>query len=169
MKLNFSCGKDIKKGFVNCDVQIHKDIVYCDMNKFPYPFEDNTFDYIFLKGAFCYAEDPERVLFELRRILKNNAIIKIEEIPFYNNKGAVTLMGTKSFYSETTFPYFVSCANGKHYCYFKTNKKFEINELELIPSKLGKWIYPKWLRMKLSNFFGGIINSINVELKVFKN
>ena len=45
-KLNFSCGGDIKEGWDNCDIQESQNVLFCDANKFPYPFNDNTYDYI---------------------------------------------------------------------------------------------------------------------------
>ena len=47
-KLNFGCGRDIKKGWDNCDKQEGKGIITFNADKFPYPFKDNTYDYILL-------------------------------------------------------------------------------------------------------------------------
>mgnify|MGYP001592428625 CR=1 FL=1 len=50
-KLNFSCGNDMREGWDNCDWQKtrRKDVIYCDANKFPYPFKDNTYDHVLLR------------------------------------------------------------------------------------------------------------------------
>jgi SAM-dependent methyltransferase len=174
-KLNLCCGIDVRKGWDNADLQKHEGVISCDINHFPYPFKDNTYDYVLLKGAYYYAEHPEKVLEEMRRITKHKGIIKIEDIPYYNNKGAVTCLGTKSFFSEATFIDYVShfnpnpetCNNRGKEWYFKSPRHFEILELELKPTKFGKWIYPKWLRNKLSSI-SGIIAGMNVKLEVIK-
>ena len=44
-KLNFGCGRKIKKKWDNCDVQKGAPISF-DFNKFPYPLKSNTYDYI---------------------------------------------------------------------------------------------------------------------------
>ena len=44
-KLNFGCGKDIREGWVNLDCVALPGIdAIHDLNKFPLPFEDNSFD-----------------------------------------------------------------------------------------------------------------------------
>jgi len=47
MKLNIGCGKDLKEGYVNLDVVNYGGNQIHDLNKFPYPFEENTFDEIY--------------------------------------------------------------------------------------------------------------------------
>lgn len=177
-KLNICCGTDLREGWDNADHQKNEKVIYCNINEYPYPFEYNTYDYVLLKGAYMYAEHPEKVLEELRRITKPNGTIKIEDIPYYNNKGAVSCLGMQSFFSETTFIDYVShfqpspesyqTIDSTGTCYFPDERHFEILSLETFPSKIGKWIYPKWLRVKLSCMIGGLISSIDVEFKVIK-
>jgi len=43
-KLHLGCGKIIKEGYVNLDIQKLPGVdVIHDLNKFPYPFKDNSF------------------------------------------------------------------------------------------------------------------------------
>ena len=46
-KLNIGCGKDIKEGYVNLDVVDYGGNQIHDLNKFPYPFEENSFEEVF--------------------------------------------------------------------------------------------------------------------------
>ena len=121
-KLNFSCGDDIREGWDNCDWQEtkRKEVIYCNANKFPYPFFDDNYDYIFLKQCLNFYEDPRRVLLELWRISRNNAIIDIE-VPYYNNKGAYTDIDSKRFFHDQSFIKFV-----EDNCRIEKKKKFEI-------------------------------------------
>lgn len=48
MKLNLGCGKDIKDGYINLDVRYIKGVdVVCNLNSFPYPFQNDVFDEIY--------------------------------------------------------------------------------------------------------------------------
>lgn len=144
-KLNFSCGDDIKVGWDNCDWQetSRKDIIYCDANKFPYPFEDSTYNYILLRQCLNFYQDPRKVLVELHRISKNNGIIEIE-VPYYNNKGAYTDLDSKFFFNDQSFIKFV-----EDNCRIEKKNNFELVKLILEPTKFGK-IFPESLRKKLS-------------------
>lgn len=168
-RLNLCCGTDIKDNWDNADIQKHKAIIYCDINSFPYPFKNNSYDYILLRGGIHYAEHPEKVLEELRRITKDGGIIEVTEIPYYNNKGAVTCLGTKSFFSEKTFLYHISrdpkIKLSWHY-EVENLQKFKILKMQLTPTRIGKLIFSKKIRERLSCIIGGLIGSIDIRLKV---
>lgn len=70
-KLNLGSGADKKEGFVNMDWNpLTKPDIQHNLNKFPYPFEDNTFDYIEARHVLEHLEKPFNVMKELHRILK---------------------------------------------------------------------------------------------------
>jgi len=78
LKLNLGCGRDIRKGWINLDKTnyLGVDIVF-DLNVFPYPFQDNTFDVILMQDVLEHLEDPVAVMKEIYRISKNGCIIII--------------------------------------------------------------------------------------------
>jgi SAM-dependent methyltransferase len=162
-KLNFGCGTDIKQSsdWVNCDIQKGKGVVSFDFSRFPYPFKDNTFDYILAREILVYFDSPQKVLLELRRISKKDAIIELE-VPYYNNKGAHNDIEVKHYFSDSTFKTLVEQPYN-----LKKLKQFEIVSSLLNPTKVGK-LMPKTLRNKLSLFLGGLISTLNVKLKVIK-
>jgi len=84
-KLNLGCGNDIRPDFINLD--FHKmagvDVIH-NLNKTPYPFKKNEFDYILAKDVLEHLESPVLVLEELYRISKNNAIIDIT-VPHFSS------------------------------------------------------------------------------------
>lgn len=162
-KLNFSCGDNIREGWDNCDWQESKDkrVIFCDANAFPYPFKDNTYDYILLKQCLNFYEDPRRVLVELWRISRDKAIIDIE-VPYFNNKGAFTDMDSKRFFHEQSFITFV-----EDNCRIEKKNNFKIAYLYLEPTRIGK-LFPKSLRKKLSLFISGLIGKMFVKLEVRK-
>ncbi len=70
-KLNLGCGEEHKVGYVNLDWQtLTKPDVAHDLNQFPYPFADNTFDLVEASHILEHLEKPFAVMKELHRILK---------------------------------------------------------------------------------------------------
>ncbi len=161
-KLNFGCGDNIKEGWDNVDIQKSQDLTKSfNFDKFPYPLNKNTYDYVFISQVLSYLRNPKQALDELHRICKPNAIIRIEA-PYYNNKGAFNDMDHLHYFSDTTFKVFVNEIN-----VINKKRKFKIIKLELTPTIAGKFIFKK-LRGKLSLFIGGLISQVYVELKVLK-
>ena len=77
-KLNFGCGTERREGFYNVDIIKDKGIDKSfDFDIFPYPLEDNKFDYVLVKETLEHCHFPEKVLSELRRICKDKTVIEI--------------------------------------------------------------------------------------------
>ena len=160
-KLNFSCGNDIKKGWDNCDSQKSNKVIYCNADKFPYPFKDNSYDYILLKQCLNLFENPRKVIEELRRISIGGGVIEIE-VAYYNNKGAFTDLDTRHWFNEQSFFKYL-----ENNCRIKKENYFKLIELKLIPTLVGKF-FPEYLRNKLNLFISGLISQIHLKLKVIK-
>ena len=82
MKLNLGSGSKILKGYVNVDkFQYYNPDVVHDLEKFPYPFEDNSVDEILLSHVLEHiGQNPDvfnNIIKELYRICKNNSIVDI--------------------------------------------------------------------------------------------
>jgi len=87
-KLNVGCGADTRKGYVNLDRAKLKgvDVVH-DLNKFPWPFRHNEFDFINCDQILEHLDDIPRSLRELWRISRKGAMIHIAS-PHYASPGA---------------------------------------------------------------------------------
>ncbi len=83
-KLNLGCGDFKKEGFVNLDINphTHPDIVW-DLDTYPYPFEDKTFDLIEADHVLEHVKDPFRTMHELHRILGNDKEL-IVRVPHFS-------------------------------------------------------------------------------------
>jgi len=161
-KLNFGCGEDIREGYENVDIQKNLKIQKSfNFDKFPYPLKKDTYDYVWSRSVLEHLERPENALKELWKACKYNAIIEII-VPYYNNKSAFSDMQHRHFFSDTTFKIFVD-----EVCIVDKKKMFEIKEIELVPTNIGK-VFPKKLREKLSLFIGGMISYIHIKLRVLK-
>lgn len=160
-QLNFSCGSDIREGWDNCDWQKDKGIIFCNANVFPYPFKANTYEYVLVKQCLYMFDSPRRCLEELHRICKNNAIIHIE-VPHYTNKGAYTDLDTIHLFNDQSFIKFA-----EENCRVDQKKRFEIIELKMTPTFIGKYI-PHFLRKYLSLCINGLYSQIHIDFKVIK-
>ncbi len=102
MKLNLGCGFDYKEGYINCDIRGVKADKYFDLNKFPYPFKDNSIDKVLISHVLEHLNEPVNILKEIYRICKNNAIVKIQ-VPYFSSESAFSDIEHKHFFSYTTF------------------------------------------------------------------
>ncbi|NUM79926.1 methyltransferase domain-containing protein, partial [bacterium] len=76
MRLNLGCGTDIIPGFINLDiVKLDGVDVVHDLSKYPYPFEENTFDEIVAIDVIEHLPSTVQVIEELYRISSPNAKI----------------------------------------------------------------------------------------------
>lgn len=85
MKLNLGCGGDKKQGYVNIDIrkEVKPDMVL-DLEKTPYPFDDNSIDEILAKDVIEHFSfrNVERVVKEWHRILKPGGKLVIQTPDF---------------------------------------------------------------------------------------
>jgi SAM-dependent methyltransferase len=83
-KLNLGAGESRKEGYVNLDWQkeTNPDVVH-NLNNFPYPFQDNTFDLIEASHVLEHLDRPFDVMRELHRILKPGGSLLIK-VPHFS-------------------------------------------------------------------------------------
>jgi len=144
-KLHLGCGKDIRKDYVNVDLVKFPGVdVVGDLNKFPWPFKDNQFDEILSIATFEHLDNLVKVMEEVYRISKPNAIIDIR-VPHFSSLGAFGDPTHKTFFTYYTFDYFT-----KEFEYnFYSKARFKIKERKIVYGKgLGffQWIannFPK--------------------------
>lgn len=120
-RLNLGCESEYKEGWVNVDFdKRYKADVYCDLNKFPYPFKDNEFDGILASAILEHLDDVYKVMMELYRISKNNGLIYIL-VPHTSDPFRHVEFEHKHFFSILSFgePW----VNKELYPYFKVIKR----------------------------------------------
>ena len=162
-KLNLGCKKDIREGYINLDILPFKGVnVQHDLNKFPYPFEDNYFDEIICKHVLEQTDDWKKVIKELYRISKNKAKWSIE-VPYYNSVIAFN-PHNKHFFTPSSFNIY----DKKRIDLFgKPLEKpfYEIKNIKLIPSFLGRFVPPR-LRNFMGMMIGNLVMWITFEIEV---
>jgi len=102
-KLNIGCGKDIKEDYINLDIENYKGVnVVWNLNKFPYPFDDDYFDEILGEQVLEHLDDPIKVMIELKRIIKDTGMIIIR-VPHHAGGNAYADVTHKQFFNSRAF------------------------------------------------------------------
>lgn len=95
-RLNFGCGNDYKEGWLNADLYADRVDLRFDFDKFPYPLQDNEFDYICALQVLEHLRYSDKAMEELHRALKPNGILEIT-VPHYTTAGAFVFRHHKQF------------------------------------------------------------------------
>jgi len=164
-KLNFGCGRDIKKGFINVDIDHFPGVDKSfNFNIFPYPFKSNYFDEIYADNVLEHLDDIPRVMKELHRITKNRGGIRII-VPYYNCYGAYNDVTHQHYFSHLSFePFYKPDTRGNYFI----KEKYVLKKIKLIPTRLGKLFLFDFIRKPLSFVFGQIIQAVDLCLIVIK-
>lgn len=104
--LDLGCGRDRVKDAVTLDINndFKPDVVH-DLNKFPYPFEDKSFNKIYLNNILFHLEDIFKVLGELHRILDTNGEIIVTSA-YFRSPYAFYYPNPKNLFTVKTFDFF---------------------------------------------------------------
>jgi len=105
-KLNLGCGNSKIEGYINLDIdeRNNPDILF-NLNKYPYPFKDDEFEYILADSVIEHLDDFVKTMEELYRILKPGGELFIV-VPFHKHHTAWGDPTHKRAFSEITFKYF---------------------------------------------------------------
>lgn len=162
-KLNFGCGTNILKGFVNVDVQKAPQIDKSfNFEKFPYPLEDNTFDYIIADNVLEHLSHLDKVVEELWRISKPNAKIRVI-VPYWNASG---------MYQDWTHVNFMNEVAVKHLFLnpgYKYDKRVLFKNLKItfIKNRFVK-TFPDRLVWWMAKMLNNMIMAMDIEVEVLK-
>jgi len=130
-KLTIGCGKDIKEDFVNLDiVKLPGVDVVHNLNKYPWPFKDNTFEYIYCDNVLEHLEDIIKPIEEIWRISQNKGEAKII-VPIFPSVWSFCDPTHKSVYTFFTFNYFRPEDSLNYY----TKARFKIKSRKIIFQK----------------------------------
>lgn len=142
MKLNISCGTDVKEGFVNTDLHDRNWKEWCKDNEyFPanmkgtsfvalrlpgtFPWKDNSVDFVYISHVledFCN-EDFFAIIKEIHRVMKPGALLEIR-VPEWGFNGALANPHHQKMFQKNSFQwlakdkYNVSDYADGEYCFF---------------------------------------------------
>lgn len=183
MKLNIGCGRNILEGYVNLDIIDYGGNKIHDLNSFPYPFDDNTFNEIIASHILEHLNSFHNTISELYRISKPGATIKIF-VPFFLNTKYFGDPDHKIPFSIRSFDNYEYIGNRKlkfyekwklhHRTNYEGGAKFQIIEKRFNFSNFG---ILKWMNFLINlepviyeRFLSGILSPEEVifVLKVIK-
>jgi predicted SAM-dependent methyltransferase len=106
MKLDIGCGQSKRAGFVGLDILPLPgvDVVH-DLNAFPYPFEDSTFEEIWADQVLEHVQNPLRTVEEIWRIATPDSVVRIG-VPYFRSHYAVIDPTHRNFFGVQWFDYF---------------------------------------------------------------
>ena len=104
--LDFGCGRKKYPGSIGIDMAPNSAAdIKCNVDKFPYPMKDNTFDFIWSHHSLEHVTDIFKTLEEIYRIAKPNAIIEVH-VPHAIQAGAMAHLDHKRTFKTDTFDIF---------------------------------------------------------------
>lgn len=174
MKLNIGAGTDIREGWINHDIASLPGIsVVHNLNVYPWPFEDQSFDTVLVKDVLEHLDDFLKAINEIYRITKPGAKIYVE-VPYWNSWCQHTDPTHKKSFTEDTFRFFDPreelCQDRPYY----TKARFLIEEesfviTPLLPQfripKMGYFEIRRPWAKKILSIFAGFLNNIIQDLK----
>lgn len=104
--LDVGCGNKKRTGAVGIDInpETDADIVH-DLNAFPYPFDDASFDEIYVDNVIEHLEDVLAVVEELHRISRPGALVKVI-VPYFRSRWAWIDPTHRHAFGVESFSYF---------------------------------------------------------------
>ena len=83
--LDLGCGKKKRPGTIGVDYSDRHDAdVIHDLNVFPYPFESDSIDKVYLDNVLEHLDEPMRVMNEVHRITKTGGEVKVI-VPYFRS------------------------------------------------------------------------------------
>jgi len=145
MKLNFGCGRDIKKGYVNVDIEPLEGVdEVWDLNIFPYPFKDESAEEILCISTLQIVKNVIKVVEEFHRILKPGGLLFIN-VPHFTGTNLWKDLSHRRGFSYYAFEFFTNDLYYQtHKKFSKMKAKFEFGKKYAIWNYLIEWIANKW-------------------------
>lgn len=146
--LDLGCGKKKRSGAIGVDYSDRHDAdVIHDLNAFPYPFESDSIDQVYLDNVLEHLDEPMRVMEEVHRITKPGGGVKVI-VPYFRSVWAFIDPTHKTFYAVDSFAYYdpnhIIC---QRYDYVKT--RFKVERVVFNETLTSGWL--KKMVIKLAN------------------
>lgn len=158
--LDLGCGNNKHKGAIGVDnVQMESVDVVRDLRNFPYPWNDNTIDKIYLVQVLEHFDNEMYlcILREIHRILKPGGILELR-VPHVYGLGSFQNPTHKSFFTLHSMDYFSKNHVASYYKDFDFH--FNIIERDIAVNCFYDWTRLTKLQKEINNFFTKILKRI---------
>ena len=104
--LELGCGNKKRPGAIGVDFndRTAADIIH-NLDNFPYPFEDGSFDEIYIDNTLAHLCDVMRVMEEVHRICRQGGLVKVIT-PYFRSHYAFIDPTFKHFFTAQSFAFF---------------------------------------------------------------
>lgn len=146
--LDLGCGNTKRPGSIGVDFNSRTvaDVIH-DLNTFPYPFENSSFDEIYLDNCLEHLDDVILVMEQTYRICKSGGLVKVI-VPYFRSIWAFGDPTHKKFFTVRSFEVFdVDSVVAKRYDY--TQARFKVEKIVFNETLKNGWI--KKILLKLAN------------------
>lgn len=128
-KIDFGCGSSKKKGYVgvDCIPLDGVDIVH-NLEVFPYPFNDNEIEEVWMDNVLEHLKNPVKVMEELYRICRHGSKITIS-VPYFRSMYAYIDPTHVNFFGIYWFNYF-DPSHPFYHKYQYSKIKFKVEQIE---------------------------------------
>tara|TARA_Y100000589_G_scaffold18035_1_gene14978 strand:- start:2665 stop:3216 length:552 start_codon:yes stop_codon:yes gene_type:complete len=104
--LDLGCGKKKRDGTIGVDFNTRLEgIINHNLNEFPYPFDSETVDKVYIDNCIEHLDNPLRVMEEIHRMLKKGGEVKVI-VPYFRSPYAFHDPTHKTFYTTESFSYY---------------------------------------------------------------
>lgn len=104
--LDMGCGSNKRPGSVGLDISADTDAdIVHDLDTFPYPIEDDSFDRVIMQDVIEHVAEPMRVVAEVHRILRPGGRLALRT-PHFSSALAYGDPTHRHYYSTTAIRYF---------------------------------------------------------------
>lgn len=100
------CGNKKREGAIGIDFneRTKADVIH-NLNLFPYPFEDGKFDEIYIDNCLEHLSEPIKVMEEVYRISKPDALVKVI-VPYFRSQWAFIDPTHLHYFTVDSFAYY---------------------------------------------------------------
>lgn len=168
--LNLGCGRHRRENAINLDrvPELNPDVVH-DLNKIPWPFQENQFAEVHALDILEHCADLLAAMEEIHRVCRSGAIVRITT-PHFSSANSFTDPTHRQHLSYFSFDYFT----GEHQFAFYTQKRFLRRGARIVfyPTLLNKLVwrlanrYPEAYERRWAWLFPAWF--LSVELEVVK-
>jgi SAM-dependent methyltransferase len=150
--LDLGCGRKKRPGSIGVDHtdKLSADVLH-DLNVFPYPFESDAADEVYMDNVLEHLDEPMRVMEEVYRIVRPGGTVKVI-VPYFRSKWAFIDPTHRHYFTVDSFAYY-DPRNEICIRYAYTDARFLVEKV--IFNETLKNSPMKQLLMKLANRYPG--------------